>query len=296
MTPTLRRYILRNLAPANVGLEFTDRMDNLISLSGTPMSPDLRQWVIQTFGLEMVRVIENYASLSGNKFSPDMLETINRVIPYNYQGENVNLGFLQEFDKVNNIPVQKCLYISEYYWDDNSGTNFISDSLSITLELPMAFTNTLGYQLNAQSGIQLSGAFNSNLIQSGVLWVFSESAPPGVWFAFTPNVPYEWPMTWNQTGCCEEYYRNYSVTFPKVGFISNMSYDVGAYSNIHDLFGVYLYNDPMILTVLTSCFGQQVNVTIDDTTSPTDVTIYMTDVVSCMNPKKFNGLYDFIEI
>jgi len=157
--------------------------------------------------------------------------------------------------------VPMCLYYSEYYWDN---------------------TQTLGYEFHTQSGIQLAGAFNSYYIQSGVLWVFSQNAPPGDWLAYTINGPYEWPMTWIQTECCEEVYANYSVTFPQASFITDILYDLGIYyTGSHTMNGLFLYNDPILLTALTSCFGQQVNVTIDDTTSPTDVTIYTLSLGHC---------------
>jgi hypothetical protein len=195
--------------------------------------------------------------------------------------------------------VPMCLYYSEYFWDDTDLLNFITDNISISLDLSMNNTQTLGYQFHTQSGIQLAGAFNSYGVQSGVLWVFSESAPPGDWLSYTINGPYEWPMTWNQTECCEEVYSNYKVTFPKTAPLSDLIYQLGIYySSSHSFGGGYLYNDPIILTILTSCFGQQVNVTIDDTTSPTDVTIFITDVVSCIKPNILNSLgtpYSFIQ-
>jgi len=187
--------------------------------------------------------------------------------------------------------VPMCLYYSEYYWDDTDSSNFITDNISITLDLGLNNTQTLGYEFHTQSGIQLAGAFNSYYVQSGVLWVFSQNAPPGDWLAYTINGPYEWPMTWIQTECCEEVYANYSVTFPQASFITDILYDLGIYyTGSHTMNGLFLYNDPILLTALTSCFGQQVNVTIDDTTSPTDVTIYITDVVSCIKPRGLNSL------
>lgn len=94
----INSYISDYLVPKNLSLEFKNRMENLCSLSGTPMSPDLRQWVIQTFGLEMVRVIEGYSSLTAPVISPELNEKINRIVPNNYQGEDVNLMFKQKFD------------------------------------------------------------------------------------------------------------------------------------------------------------------------------------------------------
>lgn len=98
MNLLLMSYISEYLAPKNLRLEFKNRIENLCSLSGSPMSPALRQWVIQTFGLEMVRVLESYSSFSGNKFSPQLQERINRIVPSNYQGADVNLMFNQQFD------------------------------------------------------------------------------------------------------------------------------------------------------------------------------------------------------
>jgi hypothetical protein len=98
MSPDLRKYILRNLGPSNLRLELVERLDNLCSLSGTPMSPDLREWVIRTFGLEMVRILESYSSLTPPVFSPELQQKINRIVPSNYQGYDANLGFNQLFD------------------------------------------------------------------------------------------------------------------------------------------------------------------------------------------------------
>jgi hypothetical protein len=98
MNPILMSYISEYLVPRKLRLEFKDRLENLCSLSGTPMSPDLREWVIRTFGLEMVRVMESYSSLTPPVFSPALQRKINQIVPSNYQGEDVNLMFRQQFD------------------------------------------------------------------------------------------------------------------------------------------------------------------------------------------------------
>jgi len=116
----LTSYISEYLAPKNLRLEFKNRIENLCSLSGSPMSPALRQWVIQTFGLEMVRVIEGYSSLTAPVLSPQLQERINRIVPKNYQGEDVNLLFKQLFDVTCVAPL--CLYNS--FIIDNNCNDF----------------------------------------------------------------------------------------------------------------------------------------------------------------------------
>jgi len=113
MSPDLRKYILRNLGPSNLRLELVERLDNLCSLSGSPMSPGLREWVIRTFGLEMVRVLESYSSLTPPVFSPALQQKINRLIPSNYQGYDANLGFNQLFD-VSCAPACDDMYIVSF--------------------------------------------------------------------------------------------------------------------------------------------------------------------------------------
>jgi len=109
MNPILMEYILNTLAPKQYRLELKNRLENLCSLSGSPMSLGLREWVIQTFGLEMVRVIESYSSLTPPVFSPALQERINRIVPSNYQGYDANLGFKQLFDVTCTPP---CFYIA----------------------------------------------------------------------------------------------------------------------------------------------------------------------------------------
>lgn len=98
MNPTLMAYILNVLTPKEYRLELKNRLENLCSLSGTPMSPGLSAWLTKTFGLEMTRVVQDYSTFSSPKFSPELQERINRIVPRNYQGSDVNIGFNQLFD------------------------------------------------------------------------------------------------------------------------------------------------------------------------------------------------------
>lgn len=82
MNPSLETYILTVLKmPAKA--ELVTRLNNLSSLSGTPMSPLLTKWVQQNFGLASVAAIQNW---SAGKFSPDMLLRWNSVFPSEFQG------------------------------------------------------------------------------------------------------------------------------------------------------------------------------------------------------------------
>lgn len=98
MNPILIDYILRWLAPSEYKLELKNRLENLCSLSDTPMSPGLHQWVTKKFGLEMTRVIEDYSTFTSPKLSPELLSVVDRIVPTNYQGYDANLGFRQLFD------------------------------------------------------------------------------------------------------------------------------------------------------------------------------------------------------
>lgn len=116
----LMEYITNVLAPKQYRLELKNRLENLCSLSGSPMSPGLREWVIRTFGLEMVRVLESYSSLTPPVFSPSLQQKINTIVPTNYQGADVNLMFRQQFD-VTCTPAA-CLYSA--YVQDTTCTGF----------------------------------------------------------------------------------------------------------------------------------------------------------------------------
>lgn len=98
MSNLLFDYIQNVLAPKEYRLELKNRLENLCSLSGQTMSPELTKWLEKTFGIEMVRVIQDYATLGGNKFPPDYFEKIKRLVPGNYKGYNANQGFRQLFD------------------------------------------------------------------------------------------------------------------------------------------------------------------------------------------------------
>lgn len=98
MNLKLAEYISKWLAPKEYRLELKNRLENLCTLSGTPMSPGLHQWVTDKFGLEMTRVIEDYSTFTSPKLSPELLSVVDRIVPSKYQGEDVNLSFKQLFD------------------------------------------------------------------------------------------------------------------------------------------------------------------------------------------------------
>lgn len=126
MNLKLIEYISKWLAPKEYRLELKNRLENLCALSGTPMSPGLHQWVTDKFGLEMTRVIEDYSTFTSPKLSPELLSVVDRIVPTNYQGDDVNLSFRQLFD-VSCAP-PKCAQVGFLDW-------------SSTLPLPTSLNN-----------------------------------------------------------------------------------------------------------------------------------------------------------
>lgn len=212
MNPLLMSYISEYLAPKNLRLEFKNRIENLCSLSGSPMSPALRQWVIQTFGLEMVRVIEGYSSFSGNKFSPQLQERIKRIVPSNYQGYDANLGFNQLFD------VNCC------------------DNMYIVSFTDLSFASFSGWTLNGYADFDwttLAASFGGtyNLDFAGIAPPFSP--PSQATFMYQGPVPppdlvgtdaLSNPVSYSFTKFCEKKVFQYSLTNspPVSGAISSI--------------------------------------------------------------------------
>jgi len=97
----LQKYLLGSYSfvPANLRLEFTERVGNLCAHSGTPMTPQLRSWVERTFGIEMVGVIQDFSTWGDTKLSPSMREAIRRVMPNTFDGTEMPLEFIGLFDK-----------------------------------------------------------------------------------------------------------------------------------------------------------------------------------------------------
>lgn len=128
MNQSLAQYISTWLAPSEYQLELKNRLENLCALSGTPMSPGLHQWVTDKFGLEMTRVIEDYSTFTSPKLSPELLSVVDRIVPTNYQGDDVNLSFRQLFDVGCAPPKPICYfyaeYISQYQSNENTFDNF----------------------------------------------------------------------------------------------------------------------------------------------------------------------------
>ena len=167
MTPTLRNYILRNIGPSALRLELVNRLENLCTLTGTPMSPELHRWVEDTFGLEMVRILEGYSSLTAPVISPQLQERINRIVPNNYQGENVNLMFKQLFDVSCVPPLINCLYLGFIDFSSIPALDLFFDA-AYTQPL---FTNSLGAG-QLRTLMQSNGGEVYGLIYDGSSFVF----------------------------------------------------------------------------------------------------------------------------
>lgn len=100
MNPSLETYILTVLKmPAKA--EFVTRLNNLSSLSGTPMSPLLTKWIQQNFGLASVAAIQNW---SAGKFSPDMLLRWTSVFPSEFQGGAIRADLYESLTGSGVIP------------------------------------------------------------------------------------------------------------------------------------------------------------------------------------------------
>jgi len=88
------------------------------------MSPGLHQWVTDKFGLEMTRVIEDYSNFTAPKLSPELLSVVDRIVPTNYQGNDVNLYFKQLFDVGCGPNPTQCFYYAEYVSIPDNTFNF----------------------------------------------------------------------------------------------------------------------------------------------------------------------------
>lgn len=151
MNLKLIEYISKRLAPKEYRLELQNRLENLCALSGTPMSPGLHQWVTEKFGLEMTRVIEDYSTFTSPKLSPELLSVVDRIVPSNYQGDDVNLSFRQLFD-VSCAPPD-CLYLT-----------IVNDSTGGCFSDPTWDINGFGVDFNA-----VSNSFGGYDVQDGML-------------------------------------------------------------------------------------------------------------------------------
>lgn len=145
------------------------------------MSPELHRWVEDTFGLEMVRILEGYSSLTAPVISPQLQERINRIVPNNYQGENVNLMFKQQFDvscaPLNlyyTLPVEDISYslFLDPLWDFGGFGNDFS-----------AYASSIGGYV-VQDQLWIPGGFDTG----SALYFFylGTSAPPDL-VCFNPN-------------------------------------------------------------------------------------------------------------
>lgn len=171
MNPILMEYILNTLAPKQYRLELKNRLENLCSLSGSPMSPGLRQWVIQTFGLEMARVLESYSSLTPPVFSPALQERINRIVPSNYQGYDANLGFNQLFD-VSCCDNFRYAIIGNYNGTAFDFTGWTINGLDFELNYQTEFTNAGCYTNIPYTNV--NQLFNPHEI---IVWYYGTNDP-----------------------------------------------------------------------------------------------------------------------
>jgi len=210
MNPILMSYISEYLVPSNLRLEFKNRLENLCSLSGTPMSPDLREWVIRTFGLEMARVMESYSSLTPPVFSPALQRKINQIVPSNYQGEDVNLIFRQQFDT-------SCC-----------------DNMYIVSFTDTTYTSFSGWTLNGYPDydwFNLAASFGGtyNLDFAGIAPIFSP--PSQATFMYQGPTPppdligtdaFANPVSYSFTKLCEKKVFQFGPTTPVSGVISSI--------------------------------------------------------------------------
>lgn len=171
MNSLLFDYILNYLTPKEYRLELKNRLENLCSLSGQTMSPGLTKWLEKTFGIEMVRVIQDYANLGGNKFPPDYLEKINRLVPGNYKGYNVNMGFRQLFD-VNCCDNFRYAIIGNYNGTAFDFTGWTINGLQFDLNYLTEFASAGCYTNNPYTNV--NQLFNPHEI---IVWYYGTNDP-----------------------------------------------------------------------------------------------------------------------
>lgn len=104
MSVGLDRYILTVLKMPSQGIktELVTRLNNLSSLSGTPMSPLLTKWVQQNLGLNTVNAIVNW---SAGKFTPSMLIRWKLFIPNSFEGTVIRQDLYDTLTGAGAVPI-----------------------------------------------------------------------------------------------------------------------------------------------------------------------------------------------
>lgn len=104
MSVALDRYILTVLKMPSQGIktELVTRLNNLSSLSGTPMSPLLTKWVQQNLGLNTVNAIVNW---SAGNFTPSMLIRWKLFIPNSFEGTVIRQDLYDTLTGAGVIPI-----------------------------------------------------------------------------------------------------------------------------------------------------------------------------------------------
>lgn len=259
MNLKLAEYISKWLAPKEYRLELKNRLENLCTLSGTPMSPGLHQWVTDKFGLEMTRVIEDYSTFTSPKLSPELLSVVDRIVPSKYQGENVNLLFKQLFDVGCVIP--KCLYY---------GTN-TAPSLGVGCgnfweidNIPIASTSfewEIGTALQGYDSE--SGGFTASYsLSSTKVWIVQNTLPTNWQVFYGCDLNY-YPVTFNLLSC-DLTQKCYKTSFIGVGlFLDYIQFKFGSGTEFATLSG-FSTSDPQFVQILQGLFGGNAIITVFD--------------------------------
>jgi len=192
MTPTLRNYILRNIGPSALRLELVNRLENLCTLTGTPMSPELHRWVEDTFGLDMVRVIEGYSTFSSPVLSPSTLDIVDRVVPKNYQGSDVNIEFRRLFDVSCIAPPSICYwYLDIWAYPDATFINWQIDG--------QPFYTNVGNLTGNVSQFWNELGFGS--VSEVYVWTLDEQANLPAIPNYTDSLGNTYAVSWQQGSC-----------------------------------------------------------------------------------------------
>ena len=278
LIPILNDYVSNWLGPQELRLELKDRLENLCTLSGTPMSPELHKWVTDKFGLEMTRVIEDYSTFTSPKLSPDLLSVIDRIVPNNHQGDDVNLYFKQLFDVgCGNLCLYKgiayenediCYLYYEFYRNSIPSTyqpNYIAPSGSIT---------QLAAPLTSYSWIDPTTPYLSRPRIFIYLW--STTDPNGEWkwdnFCNQYNIPFTLETCTPQRPECFNMALSYPNTFADLS-LNYFQFDAINIYNDLTASGT-LISDPIFLQYLEGFYGAgNVTINYDDGIKRLDIEI-----------------------
>ena len=252
-------YITNVLAPKEYRLELKNRLENLCTLSGTPMSPGLSAWITKTFGLEMTRVMQDYSSFTAPVFSPELQERINRIVPTNYQGYDANLAFKQLFDVSCAPPSQRCYW----YLDIYSSPDQTFDDWTIDGE---PFLDNL-YDLTGNCSDQVNAFDSIGFLDERIMWTYDYdyNLPPVPDFRDSGGDPVF--VSWQQGNCditCWEVLIPQSDNF-LYSFTTGTNitvYTDAAFGNVTDLTNAIMV--AQISTYYTSLYGPQCSVSVTD--------------------------------